>query len=433
MVVNRTLSPNANEMTLTVNGESIRQLYMIQIAAENELGQGPFSNPLEVEFDPLVLVTTSTSGSSRETEDIKGTRQVTLIIGVVSAAIFVLILISAVICYKRKLRSDQKPMGYLPASTSDDFHCRLNRQVSGPIIRNAEMLDKRHSKDTTNLWIERPRWGSDSCEKDSNSSEKKLLNNVHNHTHSNSNSDTEYAYVENKHNVSSFTNSSAGSAHKNRHTGAESPEPYATTDLFQKASQNHYAAPIIQYRTRNIHSCDDLTDSAELPHRNQHGNYYVPQNYQRASTGGHGKRGKPKNLLDMIPPPPLHPPPPPSIYNRSQESVISPKYLFAHPMYQGTANYGHKIHPSTSNRSHYEQVDNHHRIHHQPRLIFDRDCHDELQHFNAMLTQFSHQNQINPQLRVATPVRNVDEEYGHDNEEEACSSGTSASNKSNHY
>ena len=101
------------------------------------------------------------------------------------------------------------------------------------------MAEKRGSKDAS-LWIDR-RWGSDSCEKHSNSSEKKLLN-AHNHTHSNSNSDTEYAYVENKHNLSSFTNSSGS------RKAAESPEPYATTDIFQKhiaSSGNHYAAPTV--------------------------------------------------------------------------------------------------------------------------------------------------------------------------------------------
>ena len=338
------------------------------------------------------------------------------------------------------------------------------------------------------MWIDR-RWGSDSCEKDSNSSEKKLLNmhsnsnSNHNNSHSNSNSDTEYAYVENKHNISSFTNSSGS------RKAAESPEPYATTELFQQQAQQssqqnqqqkhytqhqlsqHYAAPIIippaipnQNYRRNVHSCDDLTESEsqhcqrvqaqQTQHQAQH--YLMPHNYQRASTGGGSggnnkmKRGKPKNLLDMIPPPPMHPPPPPTnIYNKSQESVISPKYLFAHPMYQGTTGttpntphqhsqnnapsriYGHKIHPNNNNnRSHYEQISEplmpprssqsqqYHHSHSHPhqRLMFDRDCHDELQHFNTILTQFGQQKIISNNTVKSTDQFSLHCEA--DNEEE---------------
>ena len=526
--MNTTLSADANDIALNVEHH---QAYYIQMAALNQVGQGPFSTPLEVEFDPEILLMmnsgSSGSGSLLSTQQKEKTRennelssfqnnnnnkQVTLIIGVISAALFVLILISAVICYKKKLQRVQKPhLGYLAASTSDDFHCQLSRHhsgvgVGGPILKgsgsilkgsadhilNAEKMNiKRNSKDTS-LWIDR-RWGSDSCEKDSNSSEKKLLNmhgsnsnshhstTNHNNSHSNSNSDTEYAYVENKHNISSFTNSSGS------RKAAESPEPYATTELFQQQAQQsassqqnhytqhhqlsqHYAAPCIipnnqNYNRRNVHSCDDLTESESqhcqrsqqsTQHQTQH--YLMPHNYQRASsTAGNNKmkRGKPKNLLDMIPPPPMHPPPPPTnIYNKSQESVISPKYLFAHPMYQGTTTtptpnhsqnnassssssskiYGHKIHPNNNNnRSHYEQISEplmmpqsrsshnqqyHHHSHPHQRLMFDRDCHDELQHFNTILTQFGQQKIISPNNQT---VKSTDQFSLHceaDNEEE---------------
>ena len=513
--MNTTLSADANDIALNVEHH---QAYYIQMAALNQVGQGPFSTPLEVEFDPeILLMVPPNSGSGNPTQqktrenelssfqnNYNNKQQVTLIIGVISAALFVLILISAVICYKKKLRRVQKPhLGYLAASTSDDFHCQLSRHhsgvggVGGPILKgsggpilkgsaadiinNAEKI-KRNSKDAS-LWIDR-RWGSDSCEKDSNSSEKKLLNmhsnsnSNHNNSHSNSNSDTEYAYVENKHNISSFTNSSGS------RKAAESPEPYATTELFQQQAQQsassqqnhythhhqlsqHYAAPCIipnnqNYNRRNVHSCDDLTESESqhncqrtqqsTQHQTQH--YLMPHNYQRASTGGGNnnkmKRGKPKNLLDMIPPPPMHPPPPPTnIYNKSQESVISPKYLFAHPMYQGTTGttpntphqhsqnnapsriYGHKIHPNNNNnRSHYEQISEplmpprssqsqqYHHSHPHQRLMFDRDCHDELQHFNTILTQFGQQKIISSNNQT---VKSTDQFSLHceaDNEEE---------------
>ena len=35
------------------------QHYIIQIAAENEVGVGPFSQPLNVEFDPIILIAES--------------------------------------------------------------------------------------------------------------------------------------------------------------------------------------------------------------------------------------------------------------------------------------------------------------------------------------------------------------------------------------
>ena len=365
IVINRTLSPDANDMTLTAKLSESIQLYTIQIAAENEVGLGPFSDPLKVEFEAFQ--------KANESDKIMERRQQIWVIGATSAALFVLILISAVLCYKRKLRAKNKPLGYLAASTTDDIHCQLSR--GGPIIKN-----------DSSLWIDR-RWGSDSCEKDSNSSEKKLLKSQQ--PHSNSNSDTEYAYVENRHNVSVFTNSS--SSRKN----AESPEPYATTEIFQR----HYAAPVFN---RNVHSCDNLTEHQHSQHYAQH---IIPHNYQRSSM-----RNKPRNLLDMIPPPPIHPPPP-SIYNKSQESVISPKYLFAHPMYQGTTNNQYRVAPVQ--RSHYEQVNQ--------RLVFDRDCHDELENFNAMLGQFHHKSDAFSTHCEA------------DNESEEDEGSSLTSHKSNHY
>merc|ERR1719273_1391024 len=414
-------------MTLSVPAYAESQLYMIQIAAENKIGLGPFSTPLELEFDPTIILVAefdSENGDLPSGSLAEQRRKQVWIIGAASAALFVLILISTLLCYKRKLRNRQKPLGYLAASTTDDIHCQLSRHSNGPILKDHQAeITKRSSMSKTDdsLWIDR-RWGSDSCEKDSNSSEKKLLAtnsasmNGHNHTHSNSNSDTEYAYVgENKHNISSFTNSSGS-----RKT-AESPEPYATTDIFQRHFQqnkllphmnqnqqqtamvNHYSASIIHNYRRNVHSCDDLTDNAEKqPLRSQHYaqqyaqhyNSAASQHYQRQASTGMCSR-KPRNLLDMIPPPPVHPPPtaPSSggIYNKSQESVISPKYLFAHPMYQGTTN-NYKVHPSHAGsnipRSHYEQVDQNSVVTgapvQPPRVVFDRDCHDELQHFNAM-------------------------------------------------
>jgi hypothetical protein len=100
---------------------------------------------------------------------------------------------------------------------------------------------------------------------------------------------------------------------------------------------------------------------------------------------------RPKNILDMLPPPPVHPPPPStpgSIHNHklqqnnqsqqyqghalSQESVISPKYLFQHPAYRGStrqsalpnasSNKLYRVRPATANQ--YED----------PRLMIPREA-----------------------------------------------------------
>jgi hypothetical protein len=259
---------------------------------------------------------------------------------------FVLITLSGVIFYKRKWSVKNKPGGYLAASTSDDFHCHL-QNCSGPILRSADP-----TKDPS-LWIDR-RWNTADYEKDSNSSEKKLLSSQFPHN-SNSNSDTEYAYVD-RHNVSSFTNRSSGSESRKQalRKNAESPEPYATTDILRKDhlrfAGRHYAAPFetAANQRRDIQSCDDLTDrprghAGHNPHH-QHQHQHQQQQQQKiynAYASQHNskhKTKKPKNLLDILPPPPVHPPPPPAIsYGLSQESVISPKYLFSHPVYQSSS------------------------------------------------------------------------------------------------
>ena len=125
---------------------------------------------------------------------------------------------------------------------------------------------------------------------------------------------------------------------------------------------------------------------------------------------------KPKNLLDILPPPPNHPPPPPSIsYGLSQESVISPKYLFSHPVYQSS----NRQYPQQSSNKYYRVCPVDQRHYEKPNVPrsngdsgfqrvlypsssttktptcqmiskdFDRDFQNELQSFNDVVTQFS--------------------------------------------
>ena len=125
-----------NEITLFVSGMEANKMYTIQIAAVNKMGKGPFSNPpLELEIDPIAFMNPDViDGYSG-----KEAAQMTWIIAVVSALTLVLVAISVFFCCKRKCGSSHKPSGYLAASTSDDFHCQLSRQHTGPIIRNSDM------------------------------------------------------------------------------------------------------------------------------------------------------------------------------------------------------------------------------------------------------------------------------------------------------
>ena len=442
-----------NEITLFVSGMEPNQKYTIEIAAMNKMGRGPFSSPpVELEIDPINFVNPNIileNGYSG-----KEAAKITWIIAIVSALTLVLIAISTFFFCKWKYGNHQKPSGYLAASTSDDFHCQLNLH-NGPIIRTSDIKSMTRGSKDANLWIDRG-WNGTDYEKESDSSEKKLLGapQTISHTstsngssHSNSNSDTEYAYVD-RHNVSSFTNSSCGA--KSRGGGAESPEPYATTDIFQHSNHapttyntpgahqqaynqtSHYAAPMLPVflAAKEARSCDDLCNNnaraigTQQLYRqgvshvkaNTSGKRRQSQGKTHSNQRGSGSNGtksidmpprfhatpqsnqneymvdyKPKNILDMLPPPPVHPPPPPStpgsIHNQrmqqvyqatqsqnhalSQESVISPKYLFQHPAYRSTnrqlplpntSNRFYRIQPVTAN--HYED----------PRLMIPREA-----------------------------------------------------------
>lgn len=274
-------------MTLFVSGMTVGQIYTIQMAAVNVQGQGPWSNRVEIVFDPIFFEIELEPSLIFENDKVT---KLTIIIIIVASLSFLLIIMSSIIFYKRKMSNDDNSK-YLEAA--EPFRTNDNH-----------------------LWIETDE------EKESNSSEKKLLN-----------SDTEYTYV---HNVSTnFSHSS------------NSPEPYATTDIFNHylrnenyyltPKENPYANPIIrkfppqQQHCRSTYSCEDLL-------RKQSGN--------GKSRQSRTMQNRP-NLAEILPPPPNCPPPPPSELSRnnlcqnrfnanyatSQESVISPKYLFQHPAY----------------------------------------------------------------------------------------------------
>ena len=429
--VNNTVAPSINQVTLLVHGMAANRRYTISIAAINDLGAGPFSTPLEMELDPVLFYPYPHPGYPNQAS------QWTLIIVIISILLLVIICLAAMFIYRKRIfERTSKPQGYLEAASTDDFHhCQLARKID------------------ENLWIDR-RWNTGDYsreeveEKESNSSEKKLL--PPQHSNSNSNSDTEYTYVDGIHkqalNVSSFT-ASSGSGKSRKSTN--SPEPYATTDIFRsngqlnhfqgnnnnpksncyssssrnQAHEMHYAAPIMNYkRTANNHkscdyipnksiakgsaaamSCDDLSrpggkrqDQRKRPNKN-----YLQQQQRQANP----------NIMDILPPPPSCPPPNShSVYAESQESVISPKYLFQHPVYQSANrhiehNSSRRVYPS----SRYEEIPQSHGVgftrvipegipvatpsndqrHKKSIEEFERHLASELQIFNEAITKFS--------------------------------------------
>lgn len=138
----------------------------VQVLARNKMGSGPLSLPVTMNKSSLIASSTNKS-IVHTTVDKDNHTTITWIVALVSSVLFGLIVIVAVVLYKHKWSKKSKPSGYLATSTSDDFHCHL-QHCNGPILR-CENVNKDQA-----LWIDR-RWNHGDYEKDSNSSEKKLL------------------------------------------------------------------------------------------------------------------------------------------------------------------------------------------------------------------------------------------------------------------
>ncbi len=408
--VNNSVTSSVSEVTLFVSGMAAGRAYSIAIAASNREGRGPFSAPLEVVVDPMAFEPLSEEEKFKDAArdpDQERLKMLTWLIVVAAAACFALILALVVVAYRRRMFSssssscsvDRKPLGYLEAASSDDFHHSYRQHQhqhhQRPIIKQ--------SASGRNLWIDGG-WREEE-EKESNSSEKKLLHPAPIPTHSSSsNSDTEYTYVDRQHlmqqrqrqHFQHSSSSSAGSGGSGRSRNMmsmshphpvpqpESPEPYATTDIFNRDDSNygdyprpeehHYAAasvvngsnrrrqqqqhhyggggsrrcyqqPQPQTNSKEAYSCTDLS---RRPSGRNNGNS-TDRHLRRGNTGRSSSSSRASksansasssssaaaaNLLDILPPPPSHPPPPPAAMGASQESVISPRFLFQHPAYQ---------------------------------------------------------------------------------------------------
>ncbi len=431
--VNNTVEASISEVTLFVSGMASGRAYDIAIAAINQEGHGPFSKPVEIVVDSAMFQPLDDDEDRILNSNVRQERmrRMTYIMAAVATVCFFLLATLMLVAYRRRMfscegSSNRKPLGYLEAST-EDYHRQLPAR---PIIKEGANSGR-------NLWIESGRDFEE--EKESNSSEKKLLS-----PHSNSNSDSEYTYVE--HHKHMFNNNRS-----HNRQGNESPEPYATTDIFRqdcydgylrpdnhrmrlypsserRQPLHHYAAASVvsngQHSKRccpskkEAMSCDDLS-------RRSSGRMSGKTNRSASSSRVSNKSNKvpQSSLLDMLPPPPSHPPPPP------QESVISPRYLFQHPAYQSTQkqlasskslnNHYHKpsssssssssqyqqhrVRPSELKRSgshyqsedvftrllpqqqqHYQVVGSHEQV---PNL--EKDLENELQIFNDAVTKFS--------------------------------------------
>ena len=430
--IQQTIPYGSSQANLPAGSMILDLKYSVAMSAVNSVGSGPLSDYVDI---TTIAKTKDLFGNFGDDKT-----KMTWIIAVVSALTGVLLIISVVFLCKRRAK---KP-GYTAAKACNDFgQCQLAPGHSKPIIKRMGSSDHMQGNQTS-LWIEK---GFGEYDKElSDSSEKKLLN-CQSTASSHSNSDTEYAYVD-RHNLSSFTNSSSsGARSRNGQNGTESPEPYATTEIFKNTqdvyNQNtHYAAPLLpvylaNHQKSEIRSCDDLSQNVYFHGTNRNTNKTSSKRSRFGSnTGGYGRKVvdmPPRNLLDMIPPPPNHPPPPPgSTYSHlSQESVISPKYLFQHP--SAAYNFAdrphavgnrHRIRPT--NQGHYEEPTHcvreafyalppsfHQR---QSSLKVDSEqknlklsLEDEIESFNNVVTQLNRASGARASTRTSTGSQDKDE------------------------
>ena len=213
--------------------------YPVQIRALNKMGAGPPDEGTLV-LDPEMVMASGAYDSPMMSyhNSVVG---YTWLIALLGSLAFVLILISGVMCYYRKRHSGnlvQKTSsgGYLAANTTDtsDFHCQQLDGGGGGNTYKSQRLQEPGKP----LWIDR-RWNGGDYEKDSNSSEKKLLGGGGlTNERTNHGSDNEYAYID-RHNLTTFNNG---------FLRANSPEPYATTDILRQQHNVYPSSAVVSMK-----------------------------------------------------------------------------------------------------------------------------------------------------------------------------------------
>ena len=434
--VNNTVGADINEVTLFVRGMLPNRIYTIEISAVNDEGRGPFSAPLEISFEDEIE-----NGFDERAAD--STRKMTLVfIAVGGSTFFLLVLSAAIFFYKRKMNGGdtRKQLRYLEAASNEEFLPYSDRR---PQQHPRMVSDERLA---ANLWIDK-QWKPRNVEmpemeeeilfedKESNSSEKKLL------PQSNSNSDSEYTYVDRVNNAGGGCSISASTSCSSSKT---QPEPYASTDIFIKRSPeynpylrpdvvnavvNHYEAPYFhnnarpnEYASVNNNNNNNSSSGSNRGHHHRGASCDdLSRSRKRNNDGSGGRRNRtivkqqqqqqqrPANLMDILPPPPCYPPPPPTttaataknMFAASQESVISPKFLFQHPVYQSNLA---GLRAAASSQHHGGSFNNKPRFARERSFEqIDQDLENELQIFNDEITKFN--RSLDEQVRKGSKKR----------------------------
>ena len=171
-------------MFLKLNANDLELSYSVQIAAMSDVGRGEYSAPVKI--SPPVGLPISVQPNLAEVES---TAWLIVLLGSLA---FMLLLLSSVMFYYRRKKEIEKTRGYLPAAVTD--------------------MDYQHKKNGL-LWSDR-QWNNSDSERDSTSSNKKLLHTSHS-------SATDYSYTP--------SNQIAYLSDRNNKQLFESP--YATTEV----------------------------------------------------------------------------------------------------------------------------------------------------------------------------------------------------------
>ena len=202
--------------------------YAVRLSAVNAVGAGPFGDA-ELILDSAMLAQSPEMRSSYE-DSVVG---YTWLIALLGSLAFVLILISAVMLYYRKRHCCSRGSNSAQKNTYLSAHPVLTDRQFSSIKTYPSQQSPPAAAVGGQLWIDR-RW-NDLDEKDSNSSERKLLKGTTTTNSSaaedcNNAGNNEYAYIDRR----SLLNNSF---HYEFKAPAASPEPYATTDIIRRQQQ----------------------------------------------------------------------------------------------------------------------------------------------------------------------------------------------------
>ncbi|XP_035715206.1 roundabout homolog 2 isoform X2 [Folsomia candida] len=227
-------SPNIS--TIVLNNLTLGRAYFIRVSAFTSVGLGPFSSPVEVTMDP-VLLEGRREHNGVTAEDGGGASQILkevwfiILMGCLLVVFFILL---SIILYTRR-----------------QSHGKKDHHISSVVV--APHTDSQFVSGKQSLWIDQ-RWRpSDASDKDSNRSEAKLLSN-HHLMNGEMTEATDYAEVDPQNLTTFYNTTSKGGVMMQMHPQflhqyqvqqqqQQDLTPYATTTLIQQRRPNYDPLP----------------------------------------------------------------------------------------------------------------------------------------------------------------------------------------------